>query len=424
MLVTDIVVLTEDNALRGELENAASSLGEQQPRWRFVSDHHALHEVLRSRPEALVLVPFGDVPGEVGELARELSSFVPPVPVVAIFRPNTFGEAVSESAVLIDAMRSGVRDFLRRPISTTELRTLLDNLEDLPARETGSVPAAFGRVISFISNKGGVGKSTLAVNTAVALALKHPGRVLLIDGSLQMGVAAALLDVRPESTLSDVAAERARLDETMVRQLATQTPHGLHLLAAPADAVEAMEVDDTFMSRVITLGRRAYDYVVVDTFPMFDRVIVATLDLSDRAYVVVENVVPTLLGAVRLLDVLQRIGFPAERQKLIVNRWQRIAGSLRLDEIEARMQRPIDHVFPYDKLVMEAANSGQPIAAKSFSRTWSFGFGGFARPLANLVAEMEGIDRRGDAASSSSSGAGAAAETQTGSGTANRSLES
>jgi pilus assembly protein CpaE len=204
-----------------------------------------------------VLAPFSDVPADVFKLARELANMSPPpLPVAAIFRPNGFGDDMSESSVLIEAMRAGVCDFLRRPISTTELRTLVDSLTSVNGPPAAGIETTCGRVITFVSNKGGVGKSTLAVNTAVGLAARHPGRVLLIDGSLQMGVAAALLDVHPESTLSDAAAERDRLDVTMIRQMATQTPYGVHLLAAPADAVEAMEVDDTLMSRVITLGRR------------------------------------------------------------------------------------------------------------------------------------------------------------------------
>jgi pilus assembly protein CpaE len=389
MTIQDIVVLTDEPQLQGELQTAAAALGERQPRLRFAADRHSLLETVRSKPPGLVLAPFGDTPGDVARLAKELAVFDPPISLAAIFRPNGFRDDVSESSVLIEAMRAGTRDFLRRPISTTELRTLLENLGATNGHAARPQAITFGRVITFISNKGGVGKSTLAVNTAVGLAQRHPGRVLLIDGSLQMGVAAALLDVQPESTLSDAAAERDRLDVTMIRQIATQTPFGVHLLAAPRDAVEAMEVDDTVISRIITLARRTYDFVIVDTFPMFDRVVVATLDLSDRAYVVMENVVPTLLGAVKLLDVLERIGFPPERQKLIVNRSQRIAGNLSMPDIATRMNRPIDHVFPFDKQVIAAANCGEPIGARSVN----FGFGGFLRPLRGLVDEVASLRR-------------------------------
>lgn len=389
MTIQEILVLTDDEQLQGELKAAASALGENQPRVRFAADRPDLLNAIRSRPPSLVLAPFGDQPRDVAKLAKELASTSPPVPVAAIFRPNGFGDDVSESAVLIEAMRAGTCDFLRRPISTTELRTLLESLDQGNSHGGQNEATTFGRVVSFISNKGGVGKSTLATNVAVGLAQRHPGRVLLIDGSLQMGVAAALLDVQPESTLTDAAAERDRLDTTMVRQMATQTASGVHLLAAPRDAVEAMDVDDTIMSRIITLARRTYDFVVVDTFPMFDRVVVATLDLSDRAYIVMENVVPTLLGAVSLLEVLDRIGFPQERQRLIVNRMQRVTGSLTMSDIAARMNRQIDHVLPYDKQVMAAANCGEPIALKSTS----FGLGGFLRPLKALIDDAESLMR-------------------------------
>jgi len=352
---------------------------------RFADDRHALMEAIRSRPPALVLMPFGDDPRDVSKVARELNAMQPAIPIAAIFRPNGFRDDISESSVLIDALRAGVRDFLRRPVSTTELRTLIDSITQNVAAEPLLSGQTFGRVISFISNKGGVGKSTMAVNTAVGLAMRHPGRVLLIDASLQMGVAAALLDVRPEATLSDVAIERDRLDVTMIRQMAIQHSCGLHLLAAPSDAVLAMDVDDTLIARVITLARRTYDFVIIDTFPMFDRVVVAALDLSDRAFVVVENVVPTLLGAVSLLSVLERIGFPADRQKLIVNRNQRIAGNLSLMDIAGRLQRPIDYVFPFDKRVIAAANLGQPVGLHSMR------FSRFSRTLQQLVNDVESL---------------------------------
>ncbi len=384
-ITSEILILTDDSQLRDELQTAARSMSDEQPRMRFVRDRPALLEAIRSRPPMLVLMPFGDDPRDVAKVAKELNMMQPAVPVAAIFRPNGFRDNVSESSVLIDSLRAGVSDFLRRPVSTTELRTLIDNI----AQNAETAPAAggqtFGRVVSFISNKGGVGKSTMAVNTAVGLALRHPGRVLLIDASLQMGVAAALLDIRPEATLADVAAERDRLDATMIRQMAIQHPSGLHLLAAPSDAVLAMDVDDTLIARVITLARRTYDYVIIDTFPMFDRVVVAALDLSDRAFVVVENVVPTLLGAISLLNVLERIGFPAERQKLIVNRNQSIAGNLSLPDIAGRLQRSIDYVFPFDKRVIAAANLGQPEGLQSMR------FSGFSRMLQTLVSDVESL---------------------------------
>jgi pilus assembly protein CpaE len=384
----EILVLADQPQLRSELTIAFQALGELVPRHRFVEDRSQLFEAVRMRNPELVLVEFGEHPREMISLARELSTSSPPVPIAAIFRPNGFGDDVSESNVIIDAMRAGVRDFLRRPISTNELRRLVEQLA-APGRQNPELQSpANGCVVAFISNKGGVGKSTLAVNTAVWLARKRAGRVLLVDASLQMGVAAALLDLTPTATLTDLARERERLDVTMIRQLASPHRSGLHLLAAPGDAVEAMEVDDLLMTRLLSLARQAYDFILVDTFPMFDRVVMATLDLSDRAYIVVENVLPTLLGAAKLLGVLDKIGFPVERQSLVVNRAQRVAGTLSLGDIASRLNRPIDHVLAYDKRVLAAANTGEPVAMRTF---W---FGGFSRGVTDLAAHVEELGER------------------------------
>ena len=383
----NVLVLTDDSKLREECESAFRALGDEQPRHRFVADRNQLFEALRSQGVDLILVEFTTKHKEMASLVKQCESAAPGTPFAAILRPEGFGDNVSESSVLIDSMRAGVCDFLRRPISTSDLRQLLLR-PTLSIQDRQQGLRQPGKVISFISNKGGVGKSTLATNVAVALAQQRPGSVLLIDGSLQMGVGAALLDLKPTATLTDLARESDRLDAGMVRQVTSIHSSGLHLLAAPADAVEAMEVDDMLMARVITLARQTYDYVIVDTFPMFDRVVIATLDLSDHAYIVLENVLPTLLGGIKLLEVLERIGFPVERQSLIINRYQRVAGSLSIDEVAARIGRKIDHVLSYEKRVMVAANSGDPIALHP-SR-----FNSFSKALQALVNDVVQIANR------------------------------
>ncbi len=383
-ITASILILSNDESLRDEAKMAFDQLGPDAPRFRWVTTANQLFDVLRTQPIDLVLAEFSESPKEMSSLVRQIHSTVPNTRVAAILRPEGFASDINESAVLIDSMRGGVCDFLRRPLSTVDLRRLLD------ARtfsESGGIGKhnQLGRVVSFVSNKGGVGKSTLATNTGVAIARRGKQSVLLIDGSIQMGVGAALLDLHPTATLTDLARESDRLDATMIRQSAAVHSSGLHLLAAPADAVEAMEIDDVLMARIITMARQTYDIVIVDTFPMFDRVVIAALDLSDRVYVVLENVVPTLLGGVRLLHVLERIGYPANRQSVILNRQQRVAGSLSIDDVAERMQRSIDHVLPYDKRVMAAANCGVPIAMASLR------FSGFSRALERLADDVVGV---------------------------------
>ncbi|ADB15869.1 response regulator receiver protein [Pirellula staleyi DSM 6068] len=382
----NILIISADPKLHEELQSALRAMGDRAPVAHFITETRQGIEAARSRSPDLVLVEMGRNLAALKSVTMELNSISPEMTVAAVFRPDVFGNDVSESAIVIEAIRAGVKDFLRRPVSTVELQDLLDRTRKQSAR----VSAPLGRVISFISNKGGVGKSTLAVNSACGLAQLYPGRVLLIDASLQLGVAASMLDLNPSATLTDAVRESSRLDEMFLRQLTAVHESGLHVLAAPRDAIEAAEVDDESISRIITLGRRSYDFVIVDTFPLFDRVVIAILDLSDRAYVVLENVVPTLLGAAKLLELLGGLGFPKERQRVIVNRFQSISGGLSLTDAATKLERTIDFALPYDKRIMVAANTGRPYAMNP-SR-W-FGIGPTLKLLISDLASLAQMPR-------------------------------
>ena len=142
-------------------------------------------------------------------------------------------------------------------------------------------------------------------------------------------------------------------------------------------------------SRILTLARRTYDFVIVDTFPMLDRIFVAVLDLSDRAYVVLENVVPTLLGEVKLLEVLRGLGLSNERQRIVLNRYTTLPGSVKPADVAARLGHAVDHVVPFDRRIVIAANTGEPYVLRP-SR-----FFGCGRQLRRLVDEIDAISRDG-----------------------------
>jgi pilus assembly protein CpaE len=345
-----------------------------------VDDYRRGIEAARSRHPALVLVEMtGDLQA-LEAFAEEVSVASPGTAVAAVFTPDIFGPDVSESAIIIGALRAGVKDFLRRPMSSKDLEQLIDRL----ARRSLLAPRRLGKTIFFLGNKGGVGKSTVAINVACGLAGRYPEKVLLIDASLQMGVCASMLDLRPATTMTDAYHERDRLDETLLRQLATPHSSGLHLLAAPADAIEAAYIDDEIMSRILTLARRSYDYVIVDSFPMIDRVMMAVLDLSDQAYIVLESVVPTLLGGARLLKLLEDLGVAGERIRVVLNRYMNFAGNLKPRDVAQLLGRPVDHVVPYKKNVVVSANLGRPYILRAGR------FFGFGRAITRIIDEVSG----------------------------------
>jgi pilus assembly protein CpaE len=376
--IKSILVVGSDPKLCLEFEAALDGIKEVTPTCHHASDFRQAAEVLRSRRPALALVEMNADLRPLRAFAEEARKTSPETILAAVFHPAIFGADVSESAILIEAIRVGFQDFLRRPLSSVDLRQLLDRL----GRAAPESPSRLGRVLSFVSNKGGVGKSTLALSVACALAHEFPERVLLVDASLQMGVCSTMLDLRPKATLTIAARQRDRLDETFLRQLAAPHDCGLHLLAAPANAVEAAEIDDNLAARLLTLARRAYDYVVVDTFPLLDRIVMAILDLSDLTYIVLESIVPTILGVDKLLALLDSMGYDRERQRVVINRYSSWLGHLGPADVAERLGRNVDHVVPYQKHLVTAANVGRPYVLSAPS--WY----GFGKAIRGIVAEV------------------------------------
>lgn len=374
-----ILVVGQDQTLRHEFDAAVEGLPKQRAVVTYATGFAQADEYARNRQPELVCVELNANVQDLKLFAKELYRTVPGTVVAGMFWQDKLGGQGSDAMVLIDYVRARVQDFLRRPVSSTELRQLLERL----FTQRSSLQGAMGTLVSFTSNKGGVGKSTLSVNAAAALAARYPDQVLLIDASLQLGVCALMLDIVPKTTIVDAVREKTRLDETMLRQLAVRHAGGLHVLAAPANAMDASEVDEESVYRVLNLARRAFPFVLVDTFPMLDSTVMAVLDVTDLGFVVIQGTAPSVVGTVRLLPVLKGLGFTEERQRLVLNQnYRNFSGNLKPADIERRLSRELDYIFPYQKGLLVAANAGEPYILHTHR------YFGFGREMSALVDDI------------------------------------
>lgn len=356
-LAPRVLVFTQDEAVGREIREAIRNVAADGPINVYVTTDltQAVDTVRDREPNAVMLELSGDLASDRTRIG-ELRSIHSDLMLVGVYSAES-NSANIHSGYMVELVRLGVSDFLRRPIAEGELSGFMNRLV---STDQANEPARSGTCVAFVSNKGGVGKSSLAVNTATALALQYPNEVLLIDASLQMGVCAPMLNLTPETSLLDAFEQRQRLDSTLIRQLATPHESGLMLLAAPSDPIAAADIDDQSIVRVLNLARRTFRFVIVDTFPLFDQVVMSVLDIATRAYVVLDNVVPTVLSVVHLLRLLENLQYPHERLRIVVNRYQQLAGNPLIDDVARSLRMPVDHVLPYDKRMITAANVGRP----------------------------------------------------------------
>jgi len=376
-----VLIIGTDPVLEEEFRSALSRIPDRKGSVYSVDTYRDALDAARRRQPNLILIEIDRATSEITTLSRDLQGLVPDAAIAAAFVPDRLDHGQSEGATVIELLRAYVRDFLRRPLSATELRGLIDRLF---TRRSAAGAGAHGHVAAFLSNKGGIGKSTLAVNVACALALRHPDEVLLIDTSLQIGTCAMMLDLKPATSIVDAIRERDRLDKTLLRHLTLRHGSGLRLLAAPADALEASEVNDEAIARIVNLARRSFEYVIIDTFPILDSVLMTILDVADLDFVVVQGMAPAVAAIARFLPVIEGLGVPQSRQRLVLNyNYKPFLGNLQPVDIADRLQRTLDYVVPYERRVLTSMNTGSPHILHS--RRWER----FGRSINTIVDALD-----------------------------------
>jgi len=371
-----VLVVGGDARLEGELADALASATDARTALHWSPEYEEAHAAARARCPDLVCIALEADASALQGFVSSLRVLAPELPVVGVRVPGAVHGDRDE--VLVEAVRAGFVDVIDRPLSSNDLRRLLPRVADAArARERE------GRVVLFHSTKGGVGKSTLSVNVACALAKRWPDRVILIDASLQLGVCAAALDLDSKTTLADASRERDRLDETLLRELSERHESGLRVLASPRGPVDAADVDDEALARVVAIARRAFAVVIIDTLPVVDGAMLTLIDLADHLYLVNQGTVPDVIGAAQLLETLDGLGIGSDRRSVVLNRnLPRFAGELAAGEVSDRLGQQVDFELPHEKKVLTALNIGEPLVLRARRH---FGWG---RAMAELVDDV------------------------------------
>ena len=255
----------------------------------------------------------------------------------------------------------GADEYIPKPV---EMAVLAAKVEVLLRRFATTGGQALvrrgGNVVLFIHGKGGVGCTTLAVNSAVALAATTIYRVTLLDLNLEFGNAPMLMNLSSGRTLADLA-ENAHeaLDEATFMTYLEQDRSGVRVLAG-CDVPERAElVTIPAVQQAIDHLQKQSDYVVIDAPPSFTQQVLAALDVADAAVIVTSAHLPSLKATKQALEVLGKLSFPIERTVLVVNRTS--AAGVEMDHVARFFNRKPDIVVPYTEAADDAADRGRPL---------------------------------------------------------------
>jgi pilus assembly protein CpaE len=253
----------------------------------------------------------------------------------------------------------GIDAVLTLPFSGFELvNTLAHVMTERQSRSSGAC-----RVVSVFSPKGGVGKTTIAFNLAVSLGQLGVSTAL-IDGSLQYGDLRALLKV-PNDVPSILDLPTDRVQESDVRDVMWRDPAGIDILLAPPRVEMAEMVTARDVEKTISILRRLYEAVVIDTQTSLSEVTLAFLDASDVILSIVTYDSTTIHNSIAVAEAFESIGYTSDKVHYLVNRADSSGGISRDELARALGRRPDFEVVSDGRLVVQANNEGVPFVTAS-----------------------------------------------------------
>jgi pilus assembly protein CpaE len=282
-----------------------------------------------------------------------------------------------EADYLRRSMLAGAREFLVKPFSSDELTTSirqvhirerekLSRMAVVPVRSTNGTGAAAddrepGVIVAFFSPKGGVGRTTIAVNMAVAAATDLGKKVVLVDASFQFGDVGVLLNLNPRNkSIADLAPELEIGEPESLDTFVINHSSGIRVLLAPPSPEMAELVTTSGVKRVLEALRAQHDLVIVDCTSWFNDTTLAILDMADVILTMLSLEITSIKNMRMFLEVADQLGYEPNKVRLVLNRADSTLG-IRVSDVEHSIGRKVDHTIVSDgRSVVYALNRGVP----------------------------------------------------------------
>ncbi|MGD0019825.1 MAG: response regulator [Candidatus Limnocylindrales bacterium] len=361
-----ILIVDADPTVQRALGNALTQAGYQAI---ALGDGPEALRVARTERPALVLIA-ANLPGVDGfTIVTRLRMEDGPsthTPVILLLGEN-------EAEHRGKALRSGADDYLIKPFHPAELmarmRSLLSRYSPADAtptpvhRTSASAPSRRrepARVILFYGAKGGVGTTTIAINTAIALHKELGKRVCLIDANLQFGDHRVFMDLGLDKMSVVDLATAPGFDLDLIRQVLIKHESGVDLLLAPPSPETAELVTSDHLPEIINMMTNEFDYIVIDVDKRLDEVNLRIMDVVQTIYVVMTADLPCLKNVRLVLETIGHLGYSDEKVKLILNRSNAFTG-INVKNAESALKRRIDYqIINEYRAAIGALNSGAP----------------------------------------------------------------
>jgi pilus assembly protein CpaE len=292
---------------------------------------------------------------------------------IAIVAPQTAIIIISiqgEYEYLRKAMAAGAREYLVKPFSAEELANAIRRVHEAQKRRNALIANSSsvnlsnfpskrkGKIITFFSTKGGVGRTTLSCNLAVMLAQETKKDVALLDFDLESGDVTVMLNISAKMSLADLAKEEENIDIKAVEGFLIPHISGVKVLPAPLSPEQAELITPTHVEQLLKVMKENFDFLIVDTSPLYSEINLMVLERSDIVVLVLTQELTSIKHVKTDAEILKKLNCDF-KIRFVLN-CQDNEG-IKVKDVERALGKPILAVIPADsKTVKNAVNQGIP----------------------------------------------------------------
>lgn len=307
----------------------------------------------------VLILEIGNEPKEELQLAKNIK-------VSGIARNIFLTSSNKDPEILIEAIRTGIKEFFPQPINKEEVRDAMLEIKRQKGKINDSNAAVHkGNIINVFGSKGGVGTTTVAVNMAASYtAMETSPSVALIEMTPVLGDISTILNLDTPFSWLEITKNISRLDSTYLMSILTKHHSGVHVLPSPVELAGDYTMSPQVLATLLRLMQTMFDFIIIDSGQSLDSTSREAMKLSDTVLLVCELSISCIINIKKLQNTFRKFGFPDEEKiRIIVNRYEKNS-ELSLKDVEESLNKEIMFSLPNAyKITMNAINQGKPISA-------------------------------------------------------------
>lgn len=340
------------------------------------------YEAIKNSQNPIVIMDISEEFAELNEIADNIKLCTSKIIITSLdYSTNT----------IIKALRLGAKEFLPKPILKDDLIRVLTMLNSVSAESDSSQ----SKIISVYSNKGGIGKTTIAVNLAAELARVTKDKVALIDLNLQLGDISTFLNLNPPFDVNYVMRKLVdKSEDILIKGFEKYKDTSLYILADPSYIEQSESITPAMVTTLFAALKKVFSYIVIDMSSSIDPISLKILDSSDWILFTTIVNIPAIRNAQRCLNLFRSRKYPKDKVKIIINRYMD-NDEINLEDIENTLGETIYWKIPNNYFtIMEAINKGETITEINAKSNIGNSFRDFATRVSDDIIEQSIIQYR------------------------------